>query len=167
MGLVGYFLYSMKYGNSTELFNKYANKPKNLNTQNINLDKLIYDYSPVYGNDDAPVTILAFEDFECPFCRKSFPIVKKIKEKYGSAIKIIFKNTPIVSIHKQALLAHIYAMCASEQGKFWEYYDLLYSTQKLDKSSLVGYAELLSINNTKFKKCSENKIPLPNIYFIY
>lgn len=133
------------------------------NTSQIDMRSLIREYNPIFGDVNAPITIIAFEDFECPFCRKSYPIMKKVKEKYGSALKIVFKHTPIVKIHKEALLAHIGSTCAQDQGKFWEYYDLLYTTQKLDKDSLLGYAELLSINNSKFQQCLDSAINLPNI----
>ncbi len=151
--LVGYFLYSMKYGNSAALFNKYGTD----STQEdiIDTSDMIYDHSPVLGQADAPVTILAFEDFECPYCRESYPILKAIEQKYGSAIRLIFKHSPLVSIHSEALLAHVAAECANNQGKFWDYYDLLYTAQKLDKDSLLGYAESLSIDNSQFQQCLE------------
>lgn len=163
LGLVGYFLYSMKYGNATALLNKYANNQDKTTTQPLSTNDLIRDYSPVLGSADALITILAFEDFECPFCRESYPIMKKVRERYGSALRIVFKHTPIVNNHKEALLAHIGATCAQDQGKFWEYYDLLYTTQKLDKDSLLGYAEILSINNSKFQQCLDSSIHLGDI----
>jgi len=162
MGLVGYFLYNIKYGDTNTLFNKYGNNNQ-IEKKSINTENFIHDHNPIFGPSTALVTIFAFEDFECPFCRQSFPIMKKIKEKYGPAIRIIFKHTPIVGIHPDSLLAHIASTCAQDQNKFWEYYDLLYTYQKLDKDSLLSYAESLAINNSKFQQCLETNTNLNNI----
>jgi len=160
MGLVGYFLYNMKYGNAISLYQEYNKK---ITANDIDTTGFIREHSPVFGPEDAPVVIFAFEDFECPYCRDSFLTIKNIKQKYGSALKIVFKHTPIVSTHPNALLAHAAAACAHDQGKFWDYYDLLYTSQKLDKESLLGYAELLSINNSKFQQCLGSTIHLETI----
>ncbi|MBI2612317.1 DsbA family protein [Candidatus Kaiserbacteria bacterium] len=114
---------------------------------------------PVLGNADAPVTIIAFEDFECPFCARftaeaeQLLIQNEIKE--GLA-RIVWKDFPL-SIHSRARLAHEAARCAQEQGKFWEYHDLLFGNQdRLGKADLKAYAKALGLDATAFDSCLDS-----------
>jgi hypothetical protein len=77
------------------------------------------------GPKEAPVTIVEFSDFQCPFCKNVLPSVAQAMDRYPGKIKWVFRDFPIVSIHPTALKAHEAARCAGEQGKFWEYHDLL------------------------------------------
>lgn len=81
------------------------------------------------GNPAAKVTIVEFSDFECPFCGRAASTVKKILEEYKDEVRIVYKQFPLVSIHKYAQKAAEASLCALDQGKFWEYHDKLFENQ--------------------------------------
>jgi protein-disulfide isomerase len=83
--------------------------------------------APVKGGAKAPVTIVEFSDFHCPFCKQVVPTLAKIESKYGEKIKLAFRDFPIESLHPGASKAHEAARCANEQGKFWPYHDKLFA----------------------------------------
>ncbi len=107
--------------------------------------------APVKGPKNAPVTIVAFSDFECPFCSRVNPTLKQIEDTYKGKVKVAFKHQPL-SFHANAKPAAMAAMAAHEQGKFWEYHDKLFANQRaLDRASLERYAQELGLNMPKFK----------------
>ena len=107
--------------------------------------------APVKGPKNAPVTIVAFSDFECPFCSRVNPTLKQIEDTYKGKVKVAFKHQPL-SFHPNAKPAAMAAMAAHEQGKFWEYHDKLFANQRaLDRTSLERYAQELGLNMQKFK----------------
>lgn len=116
---------------------------------------------PVNGNHKALVTIVAFLDFQCPFCTRVNPTLKKIKEKYGKQVRIVFKQNPL-PFHKQAPEAAKAALAAHRQGKFLEMHDLLFENQKRFKTEdmtelSVEFAKKLKLNIKKFKKDLKSK----------
>ncbi|AKQ66869.1 Periplasmic thiol:disulfide interchange protein DsbA [Myxococcus hansupus] len=107
--------------------------------------------APVKGEKNAPITIVAFSDFECPFCSRVVPTLKQLEDQYGAKIKVAFKNQPL-PFHANAKPAAAAALAAHEQGKFWEYHDKLFANQRaLDRASLEKYAQELGLNMDKFK----------------
>ena len=96
--------------------------------------------SPQRGPADAWVTIVEFADFECPFCRAEQPILADIEAAYAGDVRVVFKHFPLTAIHPHAQAAALAAQCASDQGKFWEMHDLLFTTA-LDDATLVADAE--------------------------
>ena len=107
--------------------------------------------APVKGPKSAPITIVAFSDFECPFCSRVLPTLKQIEEQYGNKVKVAFKNQPL-PFHANAKPAAAAALAAHEQGKFWEMHDKLFANQRaLDRASLEKYAQELGLNVAKFK----------------
>jgi protein-disulfide isomerase len=107
--------------------------------------------APVKGAKNAPITIVAFSDFECPFCSRVLPTLKQIEEQYGNKVKVAFKNQPL-PFHNNAKPAAAAALAAHEQGKFWEMHDKLFANQRaLDRASLEKYAQELGLNMGKFK----------------
>lgn len=84
----------------------------------------------VYGKADATVRLIEYGDFECPACKAFFPIVEQVKEKYKDKIAFQFANFPLAQIHQNAVAAHRAAEAASNQGKFWEMYEILYTRQE-------------------------------------
>ena len=99
-----------------------------------------YDAARVQGNPDAPVTIVEFADYQCPFCKKSEDTLKALLSKYGGRVKLAFLDFPLSEIHGQAGSAAEAARCAGEQGKYWEYHDSLFADSKLDEASLIERA---------------------------
>ncbi|WP_443096568.1 DsbA family protein [Pyxidicoccus fallax] len=107
--------------------------------------------APVKGPKNAPITIVAFSDFECPFCSRVLPTLKQIEEQYGNKVKVAFQNQPL-PFHANAKPAAAAALAAHEQGKFWEMHDKLFANQRaLDRASLEKYAQELGLNVDKFK----------------
>ncbi len=107
--------------------------------------------APVLGPKNAPVTIVAFSDFQCPFCGRVIPTLKEIEKTYEGKVKVIFKNQPL-PFHNNARPAAMAAMAANEQGKFWEMHDKLFANQQnLDRASLEKYASELQLDMGKFK----------------
>lgn len=113
----------------------------------------------VFGNPDAPVTITEFGDFECPFCAQFHTATRpQIIDKYVKTgqVKLLWRHFPLTAIHKQAEPASVAAECAGEQGKFWQYHDIVFETKKFDNASLVAHAGSLSLNLDDFKSCVDS-----------
>jgi protein-disulfide isomerase len=107
--------------------------------------------APVKGPRSAPVTMIIFSDFQCPFCSRVEPTLKELEQSYGGKIKMAWKNMPL-PFHDKAQLAAEAAMAANDQGKFWEYHDKLFANQQaLDRPSLEKYAQDLGLDMGKFK----------------
>jgi len=116
--------------------------------------EMAYDPARVRGNPKAPITIVEFSDFQCPFCRKSYPIIKDLLTKYEGQIKLAYRDFPLREIHPQAESAAEASRCANEQGKFWEYHDLLFTNpDKLDHAGLVEHARALQLDAEAFESC--------------
>lgn len=115
------------------------------------------DDDPLLGNPNAPVTIVEFGDFQCPFCKRLFETTEQeVIEKYvktGKA-KLIYRDFPLSSIHAMAQKAAEASECADEQGKFWPYHDLLYGRQdRLSAENFKAWAKELGLNGAQFDAC--------------
>jgi protein-disulfide isomerase len=120
------------------------------------VQKIEIGKAPVKGPANAPVTIVAWSDFECPFCSRVVPTLKQLEEEYKGKIKVAFKHQPL-PFHANAKPAAAAAMAAHEQGKFWEYHDKLFANQRaLDRASLDKYAEELKLDMGKFKAAMDS-----------
>ena len=106
------------------------------------------------GNPDAPVTIVEFADFECPYSQLVEQSLKEVLEKYKGRARLGFRDFPLSHIHPQAQQAAEASRCAGEQGKFWEYHDLLFATQgKLDLAGLTDQARAAGLELERFTAC--------------
>jgi len=85
--------------------------------------------SPILGSRDSKVIIVEFSDFECPFCARAYATVKQIAADYPNDVAISYKHLPLTQLHPNAMRAAQGAVCAQEQGKFWEYHDVLFESQ--------------------------------------
>lgn len=119
--------------------------------------------SPVLGPKDAPVTIVEFYDFQCPYCIREYPKIKKIVQEYPDKVRVVLKHFPL-SFHKKAKPAHATAELAKREGgseAFWKMHDMIMSHPgKLDITNLQEYAESLKLNLAKFDEvmADEKKI---------
>lgn len=114
---------------------------------------------PSFGPSDAKVTLVEFSDFQCPFCAKGALILKELKKKYGSKIRVIFKNYPL-PFHQDAKMAAVAGLCANEQGSdnFWKLHDEMFANQqKLGLEDLKAHAKKISLDMAKFETCLNNK----------
>ncbi len=118
--------------------------------------KAIQASSHTRGSDSTGVVLTEYGDFQCPACGGFYPIVEEVVKKYEDKITFQFRNFPLRQIHPNAMLAHRSAEAASNQGKFWEMYNALYSTQDSwsslqdPSSTFRSYAESLKLDMTKF-----------------
>ncbi len=116
--------------------------------------QVAYDAARVEGNPEAPVTIVEFGDYQCPFCKRGEATLKVLLAKYNGRVKLAFLDFPLTEIHPNAASAAEAARCAGEQGQYWEYHDSLFADQsKLDTSSLVERAQKLHLNESAFRSC--------------
>jgi protein-disulfide isomerase len=107
----------------------------------------------VLGPAGAPVTVLEYGDYECPFCRGAARDVHRMLDLYPGMIRFVFRNFPISQLHPHAEQAAEAAEAAAVQGKFWEMYELLLrSSSRLDLHSLLGYAEHLDLDVGRFRQ---------------
>lgn len=112
------------------------------------------DGSPSKGADKAPVKIVKFEDFECPYCKTVQPTIAALLKKYHGKVSLVHKDLPLDEIHPQAQLAAQAGRCAAEQGKFWQYHDMLYDhAPKLGVPELKDYAKTVGIETVAFNRC--------------
>jgi protein-disulfide isomerase len=128
----------------------------NLSDKELFMKALIND-DPSLGPDNAPVTIVEFSDFECPYCRQwQQEVWPQIEAAYNGKVRLIFRDFPLTQIHTNAMSAAIAANCAAEQNKYWEYHDLLYKGD-IELSSLAyeAFATQLNMDINSFKQCQQ------------
>ena len=110
--------------------------------------------APVRGPVDAPVTIVEFSDFHCPFCRRVQPVLDQLRTKYGSKIKLVYRELPLDSLHPQARVVSEAAACANEQGKFWEFHDIVFKNNPdASPATLDRFAKEAGVDVTAFAAC--------------
>jgi protein-disulfide isomerase len=112
-----------------------------------------YDPARLRGSAKAPVMIVEFSDYQCPFCHNVEPAIREVLAKYGDKVSLSYRDFPLTSLHPQAQIAAEASRCALEQGKFWEYHDQLFAASTLDKDALLGYAKDLKLDEQKFGSC--------------
>jgi len=111
---------------------------------------------PAKGPASAPVTIVEFSDFQCPFCSQLIPTLEQVKAKYGDKVRIVFRMYPL-PFHQNAAKAAEAALCANEQGKFWELHDVMFKNQNaLGVEDLKKSAASLGLNSDEFGKCLDS-----------
>jgi predicted DsbA family dithiol-disulfide isomerase len=112
---------------------------------------------PSRGPANAPVTIVEFADFECPFCGGFFPTLKLVEKNYADRLRLVYRQFPLTNMHPNAQKAAEASLCANEQGRFWEFHDALFSDQsRLDVPSLKQRAQMLGLNTTAFNTCLDS-----------
>ena len=105
----------------------------------------------VQGLASAPVTLVEYGDYECPYCGQAYPIVKDVQARMGEGLRFVFRNFPISTSHPHAELAAEAAEAAAAQGRFWEMHDLLYQRQRhLTDDDLHAYAQELGLDVARF-----------------
>lgn len=108
--------------------------------------------APGFGPADAKLAVVLYSDFECPYCSRAAEVAGKLKEKYGTKVRFVFRQYPL-PMHANAPLAHEAALAAHVQGKFWPFHDLLFANQRsLDRESLEKHAEKVGLDMARFKK---------------
>lgn len=120
--------------------------------------KVVTTSDHVRGDNNAPVTLIEYGDFQCPACGAFYPIVKTLEANYAGKVRFVFRHFPLSQIHPNALAAARAAEAAGQQGKFFEMHDKLYETQSAwgesntnQQALFEGYAKELGLNMTQFK----------------
>jgi protein-disulfide isomerase len=112
----------------------------------------------VYGPDSAPITIIEFSDFECPYCQKwHLEVWPRLQEAYPDQIRLVYRDFPLTNIHANATPAAAAANCAGEQDHYWEFNELLFNARNgLNKASYQAYANELGLDIDSFNECLDS-----------
>jgi protein-disulfide isomerase len=112
------------------------------------------DGFPSIGPADAPITIVEFSDYQCPYCRRWHEqVYEPLLAAYPGQIRLVYRHLPLTSIHPDAFSAAEAAMCAGEQNAYWQYHEKLFSSDSLGASVYIQYAQELSLDMTAFETC--------------
>lgn len=116
---------------------------------------------PTKGLAEASIVLEEFSDFQCPACKTAQASVKEVLSTFGDKVLLKYRHFPLVTIHTQAYRAALAAECANDQGKFWEYHDLLFDNQpNFSRDELVTYAQQLELNiegSSGFAACLDSR----------
>lgn len=160
--LVGYYTWQVVRGNEVTITSPFSSilSQETLSAgvqevTNAELNKTIHPHNPTLGEVNAPVTLLMFIDFECPYCRASFGPLQEALTQYGDAVYLVFKHVPLLAIHPRSVAASLAAQCAHEQGKFWEYHNTLFTTQDLTDIGLSQAALTHKLDISKWSTCQK------------
>lgn len=132
---------------------KLASQDEDL--RSINIESNAND-EKVLGNNDAPVTLIEYSDFQCPACKAYEPLLKNLHNDFPDTLKITYRYFPLATIHKNAMISAKAAQVALVQGKFWEMHDMLFDKQddwetaENPKDMFIGYAETIGLNKDQF-----------------
>jgi len=133
----------------------YLSSGKNKSVQTVTLDFSVpinIQGAPFLGPDNAPVVVVVFSDFECPYCGTVGALFEEALAKHPKEVKVVFKHFPL-TMHKQAQPAALASLAAHRQGKFWAYHDLLFENQKsLSEAKYTELAKKLGLDLDKFSK---------------
>ncbi|MBV8673792.1 MAG: thioredoxin domain-containing protein [Acidobacteriaceae bacterium] len=114
------------------------------------------------GSQTAPVVLVEFADYECPYCQKVNPQLQQLKKEYGDKLTLVFKDFPL-PMHHSAEKAAEAARCAGEQGKYWDYHNVLFYSKQLDVDALKEHARVLKLDGDKFDACLDNGTQAPAV----
>ncbi len=110
----------------------------------------------IRGPEKAPLTLVEYGDYQCPFCGEAAPIVDEVQRRLGDRLRFVFRNFPLTEMHPYAEHAAEAAEAAAEHGKFWEMHDLLYANQEaLQDTHLVAYGASLGIKTNEIQRALE------------
>ena len=116
------------------------------------------DETRIRGNKDAPITIVEFSDFQCPYCLQAYTTVKTLLKKYDGKIRLAYRDLPLTEVQGELPGGGEAARCAGEQGKYWEYHDLLFENQDYyGQLAFEDFANQLSLDIKAFNTCMESR----------
>jgi protein-disulfide isomerase len=114
----------------------------------------------VSGNADAPITLVEYGDYQCPYCGMAYPIVKELQRELGDSLRLVFRNMPLANVHPHAEAAAEAAEAVAELGHFWEMHDLLYENQtNLGDVALARYAVQAGADEGEFTTTLQGGAP--------
>lgn len=164
--LMTYYAWQIRYGDANQLALQFEKKKISVSSNLANnsenkvivpdIQKYIQSFNPVLGDVKAPITIIEFIDFQCQYCQEAYRDFNAVKEKYSAVLRVVFKHLPLVDLHPDTMSIANAAACAGEQGKFWQYYDLLFTNKKFSADDLISYADELGLNKENLNTCLQN-----------
>lgn len=115
--------------------------------------RVTVDPAMTRGPADAPVTIIEWSDYECPYCKRAQEVLLRLQGEFPDTVRLVLKDFPLRS-HPAAMPAANAARCAGAQGRYWEYHDLLFVAQPdFSRDHLIGYARRLGLDVEPFQEC--------------
>ena len=119
----------------------------------VGLTPPVSERDHIAGPDDAPVTLVEYGDYECPYCGMAHPVVKRAQRELGKQLRFVFRNFPLAEAHPHAQIAAQAAEAAGAQGRFWEMHDMIFEHQDaLEVKDLLGYAASLGLDAEKIAR---------------
>lgn len=155
---IGKYLKQQKLDSARESFLKRLEKDHKV-TRSLEPLRFSVDAAgrPTLGPSSAPVTLVVFSDFQCPYCRKFSSTVSEVTKKYGEKVRIVFRQFPLTNIHPDAMRAARAALCAGDQNRFWEMEGLLFQDQSnLGIEALKDRAKKLGLDLNVFNACLDS-----------
>ena len=145
--------------NQTPVQGPVAQVPSATQTPRVTRYDVPSEGFPSFGPEDAPIVIVEFSDFQCPFCKRfNDDTYKQLMAAYPGKIRFVFRHLPMTSIHPEAFPSAEAAMCANEQDSFWEFHDKLFENQdRLGKELYTQIANDLNLDITKFESCVNSR----------
>ncbi len=163
LSLFGYYWWQISRGHGIDIAREFRTKNFTSAGRDLkpagqikSLKPYIHPFNPTRGPANAPITIVAFIDFECPFSQQGYPLFERVVDKYAPVARVIFKQFPIASLHPNSLNAATASACAHDQKKFWPYYDRLFQTKTLDRETLISQAQALGLDKKLFITCLDS-----------
>ncbi len=152
-------------GTSVALGSAPTQPPLLLATASADRVAVPIDNSPTLGPDTAPVTLVEFGEYQCPFCKRFHDqVLPALLKQYDGKLRFVFRSYPVRAIHVYAESAAEAARCARDQQKFWEYQDLLFQdTQRLARTDLLAYAGQVRLDMKQFQDCLESGRHAPDV----
>ncbi len=120
-------------------------------TESTTLTPPVSERDHAEGRADAPLTLVEYGDYQCPYCGEAYPVVKRLQKALGKKLRFVFRNFPLTQAHPYALIAAEAAEAAGLQGKFWQMHDLIYENQEdLEPDILPSWAERVGLDLESF-----------------
>ena len=124
----------------------------------------VNEHDHIQGNSAAPLTLVEYADFQCPYCGDAYAIVQELQQRLGDQLRFVFREFPLTDIHEHALHAAQVAEAAAAQDQFWPMHDYLFEHQRaLDDRHLMSYAQKLGLDMDKFSTAIDNAAGLKHI----
>lgn len=159
-GLIGYYWWKINHGEAEDLGKKIGVIDNSVAFQaNARIrSEVEISNRPYIGSLSAPIVIVEFVDFKCPYCRMAAPILKQVLDKYSNKVRLVIRNFPVESIHPGASRLGEVAMCADEQGKFWFMHDYFYEHQDnigadITTDDIYVWSDLAGMNKKLLDQC--------------
>lgn len=151
----------LKQQNYTKAYGDYVDALKSKYEVKVLLKPMRLDVdspdAPAEGPADAPVTVVEFSDFQCPFCARVNPTIEKMMKNYQGKVRLVYRQFPLTNIHPNAMRAAEASLCAKEQDKFWQMHDAMFANQgALSADGLKATAAKLGMDSDKFNQCLDS-----------